>query len=178
MSEPQKTDRVTWAFVAVLLVGAVVMGWQEVHTGIFEEGTEAPLFIVDKLLGPPVELASLKGKVVVVNFWATWCPPCREEMPYLLRTVKSFEAQGVTLVAISNDELQGQREAVADFVKDFPDLRTYAALGRPEIGFAYHVKALPSVFVIDREGRVVGSLQGQASESQLRGWIEDALKPH
>jgi thiol-disulfide isomerase/thioredoxin len=176
VSEPNKTDRLTWAFVAVLLAGAVVMGWQEAHSEILPEGTEAPLFIAERLSGPPVELSALKGQVVVVNFWATWCPPCRDELPYLLSTVKEFEPKGVTLVAISNDELQGQREAVTNFVKAFPDLRPYAALGRPEIGFAYQVKALPSIYVLDRAGKVVASHQGQATEAQLRGWLEEALE--
>jgi thiol-disulfide isomerase/thioredoxin len=177
VSEPKKTDRMTWVFVAVLLVGAVLMGWQETSVGIMPEGTEAPLFIVDRLSGPPIELSALKGKVVVVNFWATWCPPCREEIPYLIQAVKDSEAKGVTLVAISNDELNGQREAVTEFLKAYPGLAPYAALGRPEIGFAYQVKALPSVFIIDREGRVRASHQGQASERQLRRWIEEAVEP-
>jgi len=174
----QKTDRVTWAFVGLLLVGAVVMGWQEVHSEILPGDSLAPAFEVERLSGGRVSLASLQGKVVVVNFWATWCPPCREEMPYLVQTVKDFERQGVTLVAISNDELDGQREVVSSFVAAMPALRPYAALGRPDVGFAYQVKALPSVYIIDREGRLVASHQGQASETQLRGWLEEALAAH
>jgi thiol-disulfide isomerase/thioredoxin len=177
VSEPKKTDRMTWVFVAALLVGAVMLGWQDAGGDLIPEGTTAPLFIVERLAGPPVELSALKGKVVVVNFWATWCPPCREEMPYLLQIVKDYEAKGVTLVAISNDDLAGQREAVANFVKGHPGLEKYAALGRPEIGFAYQVKALPSVFIVDREGRIRASHQGQASERQLRRWIEEAVEP-
>ncbi len=177
MSEPQKTDRMTWVFVGALLLGAILMGWQEAHSEILPGGSEAPPFIVERLQGAPLSLESLRGKVVVVNFWATWCPPCREEMPYLLSTVQELEGQGVTLVAISNDELVGQREAVAAFVKGYPGLEKFAALGRPEIGFAYQVKALPSIFVLDRQGHLVASHQGQATESQLRGWIQDALKP-
>ena len=173
---PQKTDRTTMLFVAVLLVGAVVMGWQEVQSqGVLPEHSVAPPFTVERMEGPPLELASLKGKVVVVNFWATWCPPCREELPYLVSTVKEYEPKGVTLVAISNDQRAGQREIVSHFLAGFPALTPYAALGQPEIGAAYQVEALPSVYVIDREGHVSASFRGQATESQLRRWIDAAL---
>ena len=179
MSEeaPQKTDKITWFFVVLLLIGAIVMGWQEVlEPDVLPRHSVAPLFTVSRLDQPPLTLASLHGKVVVVNFWATWCPPCREELPYLVSTVKDYEPRGVTLVAISNDDRPGQREAVRAFLEAFPDLRPYAALGEPEIGASYEVKALPSVYVIDREGHVSASFQGQASESQLRRWIDAALK--
>jgi thiol-disulfide isomerase/thioredoxin len=171
-----RTDRITWVFVALLLVGAAVMGWQEVTAEILPGGSDAPLFIAERLDGSKVALSELKGKVVVVNFWATWCPPCRDEMPYLLSLVKEREDKGVVLVAMNNDDLDGQREAVGGFVTQYPDLSKWVALGRPEIGMAYKVEALPSVYVLDRKGRLVASHQGQASESQLRRWIETALE--
>ncbi|MFZ5446985.1 MAG: TlpA family protein disulfide reductase [Myxococcota bacterium] len=174
MSE-KKTDKVTLGFVAVLLAGAVVLGWQEVNAGILPEGSPAPPLSVERVDGSTASLESLRGKIVVVNFWATWCPPCREEMPYLLATVKELEPQGVTLVAISNDDVVGQREAVDRFLSAFPELRRFAAYGRPDVGHAWQVRALPSLYVLDREGKVLASHQGQASESQLRGWLDDAL---
>ena len=174
---PQKTDRTTLVFVAVLLVGAVLMGWQEaVGQPVLPEHSVAPPFRVERLDAPPLELASLKGKVVVVNFWATWCNPCRDELPYLVSTVQEYEPKGVTLVAISNDDRPGQREAVRHFLEEFPALTPYAALGEPELGAAYQVQALPSVYVIDREGHVSASFRGQATESQLRRWIDAALE--
>lgn len=173
---PQKTDRITLFFVGLLLVGAVLMGWQEMLSqDVLPPHSVAPPFTVERLDAPPLELASLKGQVVVVNFWASWCPPCREELPYLISTVKDFEAKGVTLVAINRDDLPGQREVVRSFLSSFPQLSPYHALGRPEDGERYQVKALPSVYVIDREGHLSASFQGQASESQLRRWIQAAL---
>ncbi len=172
----QKTDRTTWLVVAALMVGAVLLGWQEVSGGILPEGSEAPPFVLERLDGSRVELTALKGKVVVINFWATWCPPCREEMPYLVKLVKERAADGVELVAISNDDLDGQREAVERYVRVLPEVQPYVALGRPEVGAIYEVAALPSVFVLDRDGHVLVSHQGQASESQLRRWIGKALE--
>jgi thiol-disulfide isomerase/thioredoxin len=172
----KKTDVPTVVFLATMVAAVGLLGWFEARGGIFEEGTPAPPFVLPRLEGEPVSLAELKGRVVVVNFWATWCPPCREEMPYLLKTVQEFEPRGVTLVAISNDDLPEQREVVTEFVKRLPALRPYVALGQGEVGAAYRVKALPSLFVIDRQGRVTASHQGQASEAQIRGWVEAALQ--
>lgn len=171
-----RTDKVTWIFVAALLVGALIMGWQEVTAEILPAGSDAPPFIVERMEGEPLALTSLKGKVVVINFWATWCPPCRDEMPYLLSLVKEREADGVSLIAVNNDDMDVQKEAVSAYVKQFPDLKRWVGFGRPEIGYVYKVEALPSVYVLDRNGRLVASHQGQASESQLRRWIEKALE--
>lgn len=178
MSEPaKKMDVTTMFFIGLLLLGAVVLGWQEVmDVDVLPKHSIAPPFTVERIDAPPLALASLQGKVVVVNFWATWCPPCREELPYLISTVKEYEPKGVTLVAISNDDRPGQREAVKAFLTQFPELTPYAALGVPDVGERYQVKALPSVYVIDRYGHVSASFQGQATESQLRRWIDGALE--
>lgn len=172
----QKTDRTTWLVVAALLVGAVLMGWREVTEGILPEGSEAPPFVLEKYDGTRVELSELKGKVVVINFWATWCPPCREEMPYLVKQVKARQAEGVELLAISNDDLQDQREAVSAFLNRMPELTPYVLMGRPEVGAVYEVAALPSIYVIGRDGKVLASHQGQASESQIKRWLAKALE--
>ena len=173
---PQKTDRTTLFFVALLLVGAVMMGWQEVLSqDLLPPHSIAPPFKLERIDAPSIDLASLKGKVVVVNFWATWCPPCREELPYLISTVKEFEPRGVVLVAINRDDRPEQRDVVTAYLSSLPQLAPYAALGSPADAERYQVKALPSVFVLDREGKLSASFQGQASESQLRRWIKAAL---
>ncbi|MGV3622784.1 MAG: TlpA family protein disulfide reductase [Archangium sp.] len=175
-AQKKPVDKVTLAFIVLLLGGAAMLGWQQVNgAAIMEEGTPAPDFQVKRLRGEVVSLGELRGKVVVVNFWATWCPPCREEVPYLVSTVQEFEKDGVTLFAISNDNLLTQREMVEVFLQRYPQLAPYAALGRPEIGAAWRVKALPSLFVLDRQGKVVASHQGQATEGQLRRWVKEAI---
>lgn len=178
MNEPKrKPDRVSMFFVVALLLGAVLMGWQEVlGQDVIPPQTPAPAFAVERLEGPSVSLASLQGKVVVVNFWATWCRYCLEEMPYLISTVQAYEAKGVTLLAMNTDDVDGQRAKVAQFHERFPQIVPYSVLSRPEIGEAYEVKALPSVYVINRKGEISASLRGQATESQLKRWIERALE--
>jgi thiol-disulfide isomerase/thioredoxin len=96
-------------------------------------------------------------------------------MPYLVKLAKQYEAQGVRLVAVSNDDLDEQREAVGRFVERLPELKPYAAFGTPQLGAAYLVRALPTLYVIDREGRIVASGTGQASKAEIERWIQKAL---
>ncbi len=173
----QSSDAVTWVIVGLLLLGAIVMGFQEVSfSSLLKDDSPAPDFTVKTLAGPELTLSKLRGKVVLVDFWATWCGPCQKEMPYLLSLVKEYEPRGVTLVAVSNDDLSEQAAAVEEFALHLPALRPFAAFGTPELGSRYLVRALPTLYVIDAKGEVVTSQVGVASESQLRRWIEKALE--
>jgi thiol-disulfide isomerase/thioredoxin len=175
MSE-KKTDRLTSALVGLLLVGAVLMGWQEVsNEKLLKEASQAPDFSVEAFVGGQVSLAALKGTVVLVDFWATWCGPCREEMPMLVRVAKEYESRGVRLVAIDNDDLNEQKDAVTELVGRQPQLGPFAAFGTPELSERYLVRALPTLYVVDRQGAIVASEVGTVSEGQLRRWIEKAL---
>jgi len=171
-----KTDTLTLVLVGLLLVGAVLMGWQEVaDEALLKAQSQAPELSVERYEGGQVSLAELAGQVVLVDFWATWCLPCREEMPMLVRVAKEYEGRGVRLVAIANDDLDQQKEAVAGFVARQPQLAPYAAYGTPDVGQRYLVKGLPTLYVIDRHGAIVGAEVGQLSENQLRRWIDRAL---
>lgn len=174
-SQKKKTDIPTVIFVGVLMVGAALLGWQEFEEGILPVHSPAPLFAAERWNGDVVDLPSLRGRVVVINFWATWCPPCREEIPVLVQLAAEYEAQGVTLLAVNTDDMAEQREIVEAFLPQFPSLTPYVVLGQPEIGERYNVRALPSVYVVDRKGLISASFRGQATEGQLRRWIEVAL---
>jgi thiol-disulfide isomerase/thioredoxin len=170
-------DRLTPVLVGLLLAGAVVMGFQEVaDTKLVPEGAPAPDFTVQSLVGEPVTLSALKGQVVVVDFWATWCGPCREELPMLLETARAFEARGVKLVMVSTDDVSEQREAVEAFARREPGLAPYAAFGTPALGEQYLVRALPTLYVLDRRGQVVAARAGTVARWQLERWLEHALE--
>lgn len=170
----KKIDLPTLLFVGAVLVGAVILGWQE-SSGIVPRGSEAPDFTLEKLDGSKVTLSALKGQVVVLNFWATWCGYCRAEMPYLTRVAQEYAEKGVVLVAVSTDDRAGQREVVTNFVNRMPEVRPFAALGTPNVGFDYSVRGLPANFIIGRDGKVFASQAGQISEARLRDWLDDAL---
>jgi thiol-disulfide isomerase/thioredoxin len=133
----------------------------------------APRLVLTDLDDTKVDLAALRGRVVVVNFWATWCPPCRREFPSLGRLQKLFKPQDLTVVAVNVGE---DADTVFSFAghTDFPVL-----LDRDSKAMAgWRVGGLPATFVIDREGRIVlravGGREFDAPDilSQLRPLIE------
>jgi peroxiredoxin len=118
----------------------------------------APDFSLVDLEGQAVRLSGLRGKVVLVNVWTTWCPPCREEMPSMDRLYRALEGEAFELLAVSQDD-QG-RAAVDGFVREVPV--SFPVLLDPErrVGSAYGVWGYPETFVIDREGRIVERVIG------------------
>lgn len=115
-------------------------------------------FEVKDLKGQSVKLSSFKGKVVLLNFWATWCPPCRQEMPSLEKLYQSMRGnQDFVIVTV---DLQEEASVVKEFLSKnayhFPVFldATGAASG------PYSVEAIPTTYVIDRAGRVIGGVQG------------------
>jgi len=110
--------------------------------------------------GGEVTLADFEGEVVVLNFWATWCAPCVEEMPTLEALHTELRDAGVRVVAVSED--RGGMDAVGPFLEkrvDVPALPIYLD-SDGELAGALNVRAMPTTFVLDAEGRVLGSVEG------------------
>lgn len=118
----------------------------------------APDFAVPDLDGQAVRLSALRGSVVLLNLWTTWCPPCREEMPSMERLYQRLRDRGFVLLAVSQDE--GSKAVVEPFVRDLG--LTFPVLIDPEhqVGDRYRVWGYPESFLIDREGRVVERIIG------------------
>lgn len=118
----------------------------------------APDFAVPDLDGHTVRLSALRGKVVLVNLWATWCPPCREEMPSMQQLWSRFHERDFELLAVSQDEDGAER--VAEFVHEMK--LSFPVLVDPqrEVGDRYGVWGYPETFVIDRNGYVVERVIG------------------
>ncbi|MFL5328310.1 MAG: TlpA family protein disulfide reductase [Gemmataceae bacterium] len=117
-----------------------------------ELGRPAPDFSATTLDGQTVSLASLRGKVVVIDFWATWCGPCRRALPELREFVSHFEGKPVVLIGISADH---NETALHDFlaVNPLPWPIVFDGDGGP-IATRYNVNAYPTVFVIDQNGMI------------------------
>lgn len=140
------------------------------------EGFLAPDFTLDTLQGEPIKLSELRGKIVVVNFWATWCLPCRAETPALEKSYEQYEGRGVVILGV-NVTNQDLVSAVESFVQEF-GLTYPIPLDRDgRVGFLYQVQGLPTTFFINREGVirtvVVG---GPMSETFIGSKIEALLK--
>jgi len=129
-----------------------------------QEGAEPPDFSAKDISGRSIKLSDFKGKVVLLDFWATWCPPCRVEVPNLLDIFRKFKDRGFVLISVSLDrDLQAARRFVQDKEMDWLHIIDHEA-GRA-ISDLYQVEYIPSTFIINRKGKIAAS--------QLRG---DELK--
>ena len=128
---------------------------------------EAPDFALRNLEGSEVSLKDFEGKVVFLNFWATWCGPCREEMPSMERLWQRFKEEDFIILAVDLRESRGE---VISFMKEY-DL-TFPVLldSKGEVGSMFGVRAIPTTYLLDSEGRIVGGAIG------ARNWqSEDAF---
>jgi peroxiredoxin len=158
----------------VLVAGAFlfrVLPPQEV--GRVAQDEPAPTFSVKTLDGDKVSLAGLRGEVVLVNFWATWCPPCRLEMPGFESVYNAYRDRGFTVVGLATD-VNGL-SLVEAFVRD--NHITYpVAMASDDVRLKYGgVDALPQSFLLDKQGRVRKIVAGVFSEGALRRAIDELL---
>lgn len=138
---------------AVLLIGLIsVLTWgmSKSQLGRVSEGP-APDFSLTSFNGETIQLSELRGQVVVINFWASWCPPCREEAPYLEETWRKYQDKGVVFIGV--DYVDVEPEALA-YLEEFdityfngPDLRT-------SISQAYNIQGVPETFFIKKNGEI------------------------
>ena len=165
---------VSGAVVVALLIGALVMGFEETHGGLPEDKA-APAFSFEKFGGGTVTSAELRGQVVMLDFWATTCPPCVEEMPMLVKIAQEYQSKGVVFAAVSLDEPEDAKNDVAAFSRhEVPGLEPFAGFGN-EAGSAFSVRAIPTLYILDRKGKIIGSQTGQVSERKVRSWLDAAL---
>ena len=133
----------------------------------------APKLNLEDLSGKPVSLDDYLGSVVLVNLWATWCPPCREEMPSLQAFYEKYKADGFVLVAINQEE---PRELVDPFVKEFGLTFSVWLDLNYQAERKFKTESLPSSFVIDRTGRVRLMWFGGISKTNLEKYVTDIIK--
>jgi len=166
-----------WLYTGATLVviGVLItLGWsQRSRFAPLDRGSVAPGFALVSLEGDTIRLAEQRGRVVLLNFWATWCAPCRWEMPALDRVHRELGAEGLTVLAVNVDAAPG---AVDGFGYPGGDVGGFArelGLGFPilldpsgQVLRRYRVTGLPTTFLIDREGRVVEKVVGPVEWDQ------------
>ena len=165
-------EAVLW--VALLLFIGSRM-WPQIAAafGVQSASANAPDFELTTLDGQRVSLTSLRGKVVLVNFWATWCPPCRIEMPGFQRVYEAKRDAGFTIVGVSTDAV-GSR-AVADFVRERGITYPIAMATGAVIQDFGGARALPTSFLIDREGRIRHEVKGIFTSVALEQAVDRLL---
>ncbi len=143
-----------------------------------KERVEAPDFtlsLVDRNGETEKSLRDFRGKVILLNFWASWCPPCREEMPSLERLYRAFKDRGFMVIGVNYME---RAETVMKFKRDF-DLTFPSFLDKDgRVSERYRVMGIPTSFLIDRKGRVVAKVLGDREwdNEHGRAIVESLLK--
>lgn len=166
-----------WAYAAVALAVAVAIGAAYFRNGSTAEsgpssmaGHPAAGFPLASLDGKVATLSSLRGQIVVLNLWASWCPPCRAEMPDLERLYAAYRRRGVVVVGVDEGESASQAAA---FARSLDVTYPIWLDERQQYGRAYEALGLPTTVLIDRGGTVVRGYDGALAFSQM----VDAVRP-
>ncbi len=132
----------------------------------------APTFSLTDITGKPLKLSDYQGKVVVLDFWATWCGPCRIEIPGFIELQKRYAAQGFTMIGISMDDSPGP---VVDFYKEL-QMNYPVAVGNDRLGELYGgMEGLPTTFLIGRDGRIYAKHVGATDPNVFEEEIKELL---
>jgi peroxiredoxin len=169
-----KRDPVVIIVVAMVVALMLVFGFKfarrSAPPSIQMNSSAAPDFTLQSLDGKSVRLSDFRGKPVVLNFWATWCSPCKIEMPWFVDLQKQYGPAGLQFLGVAMDD--ASTKDIAEFAEsmkvNYPIL-----IGKDSVGDAYGgVQFLPETFYIDRDGKIVDKAFGLKG----RGEIEDAIK--
>ena len=166
------------ALLALGIAGLLWSGIQEARRSRPVEAAQrdAPPFRLEKFGGGSVSSSELRGKVVMLDFWATWCGPCIAEMPTLLKLASEYEPRGVVFLAASRDDPSIAKVQVGMFIDQrAPSLSRYAAFADDGTADAYAISAIPTMVLIDRKGQLHASYLGAASERTWRARLEAVL---
>ena len=164
------------ACALALVLAACITACTGGDTGAIRIGSPAPAYAAQTLAGAPASLTALRGKVVLLNVWATWCHPCRDEIPQLEALHKQHQARGLEVVGVSIDAA-GTDDGIRTFMRDFQ--MTYPVWLDPDerVSAQFLTVGVPESFLIDRAGVVRWRKTGpiQPADSSLRVALERAL---
>ncbi|MFQ5922746.1 MAG: peroxiredoxin family protein [Anaerolineales bacterium] len=179
-------DPIRWGAIVlgVLILGGIWIAVSQVPASATtsgaipspREGFAAPDFTLETLDGEPVTLSELRGKAVVINLWASWCPPCRAEMPALQSAYEADRDRGLEILAVDMTYQDSEQDALR-FVQDFGLTFTVALDRDGTVARQYLLRALPSTFFVGPDGvirKVV--IGGPMSEATIRSTVSEMLE--
>jgi thiol-disulfide isomerase/thioredoxin len=136
----------------------------------------APDLGAKDLAGQRQKLSALRGQIVVLSFWATWCGPCQEELPRLSQLSRQYAANGVQFIAASIDDAKDQGKIEPFLTKNNIDLKVWVG-ANSEILQSFGLGAIvPGTVVIDQQGEIIGRIMGEAREEDVRSRLDWLLK--
>ena len=135
-------------------------------------GKEAPNFSLEQLNGPPIALSDLRGKGVVLNFWGSWCEPCKKEMPDLQQQYEAYKDKGLVVIGINIGE---SPVAVEPFVKQFGLTFPILLDRQSQITTLYRIGPIPSTYFIDADGKVKEIFIGPLNENSISEKVANIL---
>jgi peroxiredoxin len=141
--------------------------------GLLEVGDKALNFTLPDLEGNPVSLGDFQGQPVIINFWATWCPPCRIEMPELQTVYETYQDQGLVILALNQDETADIAKAY--FVDEMGLTFTPLLDDNSAISTAYGNFGLPTTFFVDGDGTIAVVHRGPMTTGQIEGYLAEIL---
>jgi cytochrome c biogenesis protein CcmG/thiol:disulfide interchange protein DsbE len=162
----------------VLLVGvaltAIVFGVALLRQSQTQpQSGAAPDFTLTTLDGEQIRLSEQRGKVVILNFWASWCIPCRDEAPVLQNIWEQYRSRGVIVVGVAyTDTERGAREFIAEYGQTYPNGMDIGT----RISDLYHIQGVPETFVIDQQGNIAEFIYAAVNEADLSALLDSLLE--
>ena len=180
--EPKKFfKRLAFVISGIIIIAFVgLLGWSLLNkepitglSGITMVNRPAPNFTITTFEGTKISMESLRGKPVVINFWASWCPPCRIEAPLLERTWRAYKDRGVVFIGV---DIQDKEEDALAYIREFDITYPNGPDPNGEITIDYGVSGLPVTFFVSRTGEIVRRWVGAIERSVLISSIEEIMK--
>lgn len=156
--------KITWFLIPISLVLFVLVS-ADYACAVKEDPPVAPDFALEDLNGGQITLSAYKGKVLFINFWATWCPPCRVEIPDFIEVYEEYKNKGLEILGVSVDQISADQ--MSKFVERY-EMNYPVAMATNELFRDYPApQAIPTTLVIDRDGKIRYKKVGLMSKQEL-----------
>lgn len=176
---PKDRSSLALVIAAIVVAGMLYVGFHAARrsgpsrSASITKSTVAPDFTLQSLDGQNMRLSDLRGKAVLLNFWATWCGPCKIEMPWFVELQNQYGPQGLQVVGVAMDD--SGKDDIAKFAKNM-GVNYPVLLGKEAVGDAYGgVPALPETFFIGRDGKIVDKIIGLKGKAEIEDSVKKAL---